>query len=630
MYRDALKTYFNFESFRKGQEAIIRAVLRGEDTLAVLPTGGGKSLCFQLPALMRPGLTLVVSPLIALMQDQVDGLNQNGIPATFVNSSLGWSEMHRRLVDMGRHRLVYVAPERFKSRWFLSSLRRTGVSLFVVDEAHCISMWGHDFRPDYLLLKDILKLLGRPQVMACTATATPEVRGDIARQLGMREPAVIVRGFARENLTLAVRRTRTHAEKLARALQILREYPTGIIYCSTRVNVDNVSAKLKSAGVSCVAYHGGMEDQKRRRSQDLFIRGEVPVAVATNAFGMGIDRPDLRAIIHWDVPGSIEAYYQEAGRAGRDGRPARCELLFNHADVRTQEFFIQESGSLQAERDRSRLRRLLAYVNSRACRHKIILRYFGDPAGDEMQDCDRCDNCLRRSGVRSEPRRLPTAEEREEIRKVLAGISRFNGRLGRTRICQTLCGSRDRQVLRFRLDRSPVYGTLKERTQGYVLKLIDTLLDEDCIRVAGDEYPTLQLTPGGYSVLSGRESITLPWPAAPKPAKPEPQKAPDAPLNPDLVAALRDMRTRLAKERKIPAYLILHNKTIDEIARRPPSDRDSLLSIKGIGPAKLADIGDKILQVLQAHDPPETKKIQVIDHTHGQVYNDVYENQHRH
>jgi len=617
MYEDALKTYFNFDSFRPGQEAIVEAVLRGGDTLAVLPSGGGKSLCFQLPALLRPGLTLVVSPLIALMKDQVDSLNQNGIPATFVNSSLGWSEMHRRLVDMGKHRLVYVAPERFKSKWFLSSLRRTGVSLFVVDEAHCISMWGHDFRPDYLLLKDILRLLGRPQVMACTATATPEAREDIARQLGLKDPAVIVRGFARENLTLAVRRTRTHAEKLSRALEILRDHPTGIVYCATRASVEKTAAKLKAEGVSCITYHGGLEDQDRRRAQDIFIRGEVPVAVATNAFGMGIDRPDLRTIIHWDVPGSIEAYYQEAGRAGRDGRPARCELLFNHADVRTQEFFIQESGSLQAERDRSRLRRLLAYVHTRSCRHKTILRYFEDPAGEETQNCAHCDNCLRRIGKRAGPRRLPTEIESEEICKVLTGISRFNGRFGRTRICQTLCGSRDQQVLRFRLDKSPVYGTLHDRTQAYVLKLIDTLLDEDCIKVAGDEFPTLQLTPAGYSVLSGRESITLPWPATLAPAKPKPPILPETPADSRLVEALRDMRTRLAKERKVPAYLILHNKTIEEIARHPPHDRDSLMSIKGIGPAKLADIGEKILEVLHSDHPQKTKKIQVIDNTHG-------------
>jgi ATP-dependent DNA helicase RecQ len=616
MYREALKRYFDHENFRAGQEAIIRAVLRGDDTLAVLPSGGGKSLCFQLPALLRPGLTLVVSPLIALMQDQVGSLLQNGIPATFVNSSLGWAEMHRRLVDMGRHRLVYVAPERFKSKWFLSSLRRTGVSLFVVDEAHCISMWGHDFRPDYLQLRDVLELLGRPQVMACTATATPEVREDIARQLGLSNPSVIVRGVARENLSLAVRRAATHAAKLARTLEILRDHPTGIVYCSTRANVENVAGKLKAEGLSCIAYHAGMEDQERRRSQDLFIRGEVPVAVATNAFGMGIDRPDLRAIVHWDVPGSIEAYYQEAGRAGRDGRPARCELLFSHADVRTQEFFIQSSDNPTAERDRARLRRLLAYVHSRSCRHKTILRHFGDPAGESMPDCGNCDNCRRKAGAQTGIRRSPTQKEREEILKTLAGVSRFNGRFGRTRICQTLCGSRDRKVLRFRLDKSPVYATMKDRAQSYVLKLIDLLLDEDCVRVTGGEYPTLQMTPRGYSILSGRESITLPWPEDPETAKPQTQKAPDTPVNPNLVEALRDMRTQLARERKVPAYLILHNETIEEIARHPPHDRDSLLLIKGIGPAKLADIGDKILEVLQAEQPQKTSEIKAVDYTH--------------
>jgi ATP-dependent DNA helicase RecQ len=487
----------------------------------------------------------------------------------------------------------------------------------VVDEAHCVSMWGHDFRPDYLQLKDALSLLGRPQVMACTATATPEVRADIVRQLGLADPTVIVRGFARENLTLAVRRTGTHADKLLRALEILRDHPTGIVYCATRANVDRVAGKLRGAGLDCIAYHGGLDDEKRKRAQDLFLRGDVPLAVATNAFGMGIDRPDLRAVIHWDVPGSIEAYYQEAGRAGRDGRPARCELLFNHADVRTQEFFIQESDPETGERDRSRLRRLLAYVHSRSCRHKTILRYFGDPAGEEMQDCDKCDNCQRRTGARAEPRRLPTTGERKEIRRVLTGVSRLNGRFGRIRICQTLCGSRDRQVLRFRLDQSPVYATLKDRTQGHVLKLIDALLDEGCVEVTGDEYPTLQLTPGGYSVLSGRESITLPWPAPPPPEDPMQPDVPVSLVDPHLVEALRSLRTKLAKERKVPAYLILHNKTIDEIARHPPHDRDSLLAIKGIGSAKLADIGEKILNVLQAQQPQKEKQIQVIDNTHG-------------
>jgi ATP-dependent DNA helicase RecQ len=601
MCREALKTHFNFQSFRPGQEAIIQAVLRGENTLAVLPTGGGKSLCFQLPALLRPGLTLVVSPLIALMKDQVDALSQNGIPATFINSSLGRTEMRRRLANLGRHRLVYIAPERFKSEWFRSALLRTDVSLFVVDEAHCISMWGHDFRPDYLQLRAVLGFLGHPQVVACTATATSEVREDIARQLGLSDPTVIVRGFARENLTLAVRRTGTHSDKLLHTLQLLRDYPTGIVYCATRANVVRVAGKLKCEGVGCIAYHGGMDDQERKRAQELFIHGEVPVAVATNAFGMGIDRPDLRTVIHWDVPGSIEAYYQEAGRAGRDGQPARCELLFNHADVRTQEFFIQESDPKTTERDRNRLRHLLAYVHSRSCRHRTILRYFDDPAGEKMQGCDRCDNCLRKAGARTEAHRPPTPEEREEINKVLTGISRLNGRFGRTRICQTLCGSRDQQVLRFRLDKNPVYATLNNRPQRYVLKLIDALLDEDCIQVKGDEYPTLQLTPCGYSVLSGKEFITLPWPAPPPAQKTKQPDAPSAPtptVDTRLVDALRSMRTRLARERKVPAYQILHNKTIEEIARNAPRDQASLLAIKGIGPVKLADIGDQILEVL--------------------------------
>ncbi|MBW1806978.1 MAG: RecQ family ATP-dependent DNA helicase [Deltaproteobacteria bacterium] len=604
MYRQALKKYFNYDSFREGQEAIIQAVLRGENTLAVLPTGAGKSLCFQLPALLRPGLTLVVSPLISLMKDQVDALTQNGIPATFVNSSLGWTEMRRRLADMNRYRLVYIAPERFNNEWFLASLRRINVSLFVVDEAHCVSMWGHDFRPDYLKLKDTLDLLGRPQVMACTATATEEVRKDITCQLGLTDPTVIVRGFSRENLSLAVRRTTTHLDKLARTMEILRDHPTGIVYCATRANVDRLAAKLKSEGICCIAYHGGLEDAERKHAQELFIRAEVPVAVATNAFGMGIDRPDLRTIIHWDVPGSIEAYYQQAGRAGRDGRPAHCELLFSHADVYTQKFFIQKSNPQIAERERSRLRRLLAYVNSPNCRHATILRYFGDPAGQEMQACKQCDNCQRNLTASSQARRPATPEESQEIHKTLSCISNMNGRFGRTRICQTLCGSRDQQILRFGLNRSLLYASLQNQTQSYVMKLIDTLLDEGCLEVTGDEYPTIQLTPSGYSVLSKEKSISLPLSAPRPPAKPkqpDPQTASASLLDTSLLDALRSMRARLAKERKVPAYLILHNKTIEEIARNPPHDLTSLLARKGIGPAKLADIGEHILEVVRCH-----------------------------
>ena len=343
-----LETHFGFREFLEGQEVAIQAILDGEDALVVMPTGGGKSLCYQLPALVLQGITVVVSPLIALMKDQVDGLVEKKIPATFINSSLSDAEVGDRIGRMarGEFRLVYVAPERFKSKRFVEALSPLSIALFAVDEAHCISQWGHDFRPDYLRLKWALRDLGQPPVAALTATATPEVRADIIEQLGLgqtgrKPPKVFVSGFARHNLTLAVTHTKTKADKMDRIVQTIRDLKTGIVYCATRKNVESVAAELKAAGFTCVAYHGGMTEKERTKQQDRFMTGGCPIAVATNAFGMGVDRPDLRFVLHYDIPGSVEAYYQEAGRAGRDGEPARCELLFNYADVRTQEFFIE-------------------------------------------------------------------------------------------------------------------------------------------------------------------------------------------------------------------------------------------------------------------------------------------------
>ncbi len=343
----ALTRHFGFRTFLDGQERAVRAILEGSDTLIVMPTGGGKSLCYQLPAMVLEGLTIVVSPLIALMKDQVDGLTAKGVPATFINSALDAREIDRRIERMrrGDYRLVYIAPERFKSARFVQALAPLSVALFAVDEAHCISQWGHDFRPDYLRLKAVLAQLGQPQVAALTATATPEVRDDILVQLGLgvdgrNAPQVLVSGFARGNLTLVVSRVRTAAEKLARISAAAAAVGSGIVYCATRKNVERVAQSLRNAGVRCIAYHAGMTDEQRSAAQDAFMRGDIPLAVATNALGMGVDRADVRCVIHHDIPGSVEAYYQEAGRAGRDGEPAWCELLYNYADVRTQEFFV--------------------------------------------------------------------------------------------------------------------------------------------------------------------------------------------------------------------------------------------------------------------------------------------------
>ena len=340
-----LEQHFGFREFLEGQERVIETILAGQDTLVIMPTGGGKSLCYQFPALALDGVTVVVSPLIALMKDQVDALAEKKIPATFINSSLGQSEIENRIAGMqhGDYRLVYIAPERFKSERFTQALAPLSIALFAVDEAHCISQWGHDFRPDYIRLKWALKELGQPQVVALTATATPEVRADIIEQLalgkyGRQEPNVFVSGFARHNLLLAVSHVKGKAAKLQRITETIHQLKTGIIYCATRKNVERIAEAL---GKKCIAYHGAMTPEQRTKAQTKFMNGDCDVAVATNAFGMGIDRADLRFVIHFDIPGSVEAYYQEAGRAGRDGEPARCEMLFNYADVRTQEFFIE-------------------------------------------------------------------------------------------------------------------------------------------------------------------------------------------------------------------------------------------------------------------------------------------------
>lgn len=339
----ALEHHFGFSEFLPGQEPVVSSLLSGRDTLAVMPTGGGKSLCYQLPAMVMEGVTLVISPLIALMKDQVDSLVRKGVPATMINSTLSPSEQSERLreLEAGRYKLVYVAPERFRSGQFIRALKQVPIAFIAVDEAHCLSQWGHDFRPDYLRLSEALELLGHPQTAAFTATATPEVQADILKVLKLREPFVSISGFERPNLSLRITHCEGNREKYDRLHELIQNHRTGIVYCSTRKRVEEVSASLAGMGVKLVAYHGGMDDKDREWAQNVFINRTYDVAVATNAFGMGIDRSDVRFVAHFDVPGSIEAYYQEAGRAGRDGEPAECELLFNFADTRTQEFFIE-------------------------------------------------------------------------------------------------------------------------------------------------------------------------------------------------------------------------------------------------------------------------------------------------
>jgi ATP-dependent DNA helicase RecQ len=373
----ALKEHFGFSKFLDGQEEVISEIVSGRDGLVVMPTGGGKSLCFQIPALCFPGVTLVISPLIALMKDQVDALVARGIGATLINSTLSWPEQKERLDGMrrGQFKLVYVAPERFRAESFLRALEGVEISLFAIDEAHCLSQWGHDFRPDYMRLGKALEKIGRPQCVALTATATPVVRKDILTVLGLREPFERVSGFSRPNLSLAITAVDKTAQKDERIKAIISAHKTGIIYCATRKKVELVSETLASWGVNCVSYHGGMSDQERVKAQEIFISKKVDIAVATNAFGMGIDRGDVRFVIHYEIPGSVEAYYQEAGRAGRDGEAAVCELLFNYADTRTQEFFIDGANPSAAT-----VRQLYQYLLNEADRNHEVFRTLEEMA----------------------------------------------------------------------------------------------------------------------------------------------------------------------------------------------------------------------------------------------------------
>jgi len=692
--RGLLNQHFGFRDFLEGQEPVVQAVLGGQDVLVIMPTGGGKSLCYQLPALALQGITVVVSPLIALMKDQVDSLVEKGIPATFVNSSITPDEAAERMhhVSRGEIQLLYVAPERFKSDQFLRQLAPLSVALFAVDEAHCISQWGHDFRPDYMRLKWVLKELGDPPVVALTATATPDVRRDIVKQLELgkgarRPPEVFISGFARPNLTLAVTHTRGQADKLSRIARIVHDLETGIIYCATRKNVEKVAMELELRGVRCLAYHGGMTDERRARAQAQFMAGDYGVVVATNAFGMGIDRSDLRFVVHYDIPGSVEAYYQEVGRAGRDGEPSHCELLFNYADVQTQEFFIeganptreiivslhdtllalcgtgpiekpiteiadavpeasnsmavgsalyllQRAGFIERdyrtgsrtyttrlaqpvkrleqlqidftqldakrEADVAKLHEMIAYVDTKACRHRFILEYFGDPEVSER--CNVCDCCISRKDVAA---RLPSEEETVMIQKALSCVARVNGRFGRGRIAQVLVGSRSKEVLDAKLDKLSTYGLLSDLSVDYVVSLLNSLAQSGCVTVAAGSYPTLSLTALGGDVMRRKRSIPLVVPEGiavqtTKRDRRKPSRSEEQEGDRRVFEALREWRRDRANAMgAVPAYLVYSDRTLNELACRLPRTEADLLNVRGIGPAKVKQFGAETLAVIR-------------------------------
>jgi len=513
---ESLRRHFGHASFRPGQEALVRAVLDGRDMLAVMPTGSGKSLGFQLPAVLLPGLTLVVSPLIALMKDQVDGLTRRGIPAAALHSQLS-AEARRAALDAARAgalQLLYVAPERFAAPSFVRLLEGLPVARFVVDEAHCVSEWGHDFRPDYRRLPGAAAACrradgqpGRPPMAALTATATPEVRDDIVQLLGLCAPHVVVAGFDRPNIYPSVRPVSGETEKQHLLPRLVGDR-RALVYTATRAGAETAAAVLQAAGVQAAAYHGGMLDAARTRVPEAFGSGALRVVCATNAFGMGIDRPDIEAVIHVDLPASIEAYYQEIGRAGRDGRPATATLLWTYADVKTREFLIDHSRANDArrarvdiapeERDRrkalehAKLRRMMAYADTAGCLRATILRYFGDPAAREL--CGACGTCDRREPIGEADRLV--------LRKILSGIARAPRPYGRRKIGAMLVGHTE--GLPAELTRLSTTGLLRDCAPRLIEQWIESACAAGLIAMSADQYHTLTLTPLGRQVMAGR------------------------------------------------------------------------------------------------------------------------------
>lgn len=613
-----LHTHFGHAAFRPAQAPIVQAAIDGADLLAVMPTGAGKSLCFQLPAVVLPGVSLVVSPLISLMKDQVDELVRRGIGAVALHSMQSADERREALNDVraGRVRLLYVAPERLASQHFVSLLRDIPVSRFVVDEAHCVSDWGHDFRPDYRRLAPVAEALkrsdglpGRPPVLAFTATATPEVRDDIIALLGLQNAQVFVSGFDRPNIELQVRPVSGDREKRVILPELIGSRRS-LVYASTRKSAEDAAGTLVGAGLSAAAYHAGLSDAERTRVQEAFADGSLTVVCATNAFGMGIDRPDLEVVVHKDIPGSLEAYYQEVGRVGRDGRRATATLLWNYADVKTREFLIERRSEddpdtaepldphelqRRTELERLKLRRMVSYADSSACLRNTILRYFGDPAAGA--DCLSCGNCLRRSSLHP--------DQLLHVRKILSGIARGGERWGRRKIAAMLTGRTD-DLPPSLVDLSTT-GLLKDHDPRLIEKWIDALEGARAVVSSPDLYRIVRLTQLGRDIMAGRTtalellvpSITVKA-AKGKKTKIRAASGAAAAADPDesLMDALKAWRREEASRRNLPPYVILHDKTIAALSAAKPRSADALLEVNGLGPAKVEKYGDAILAVI--------------------------------